>query len=449
MLRGRRPSNLLIVSGAVLAASVACASASPLKTNSTSTVTVDLRQQLQVWDGFGSSERVFSDPHVSRKGKPRSLVAPEAQSKILTLLYRRLGLTRVRVVLDPGIQSKRGGSFNFGGKLGEDQIAFVKQARAFGLKTFFPGPVYLENWMTPQDVGAYVDYAMTVLRYWRSNGLEPPLYAPLNEPQIARNFPAQWMHDVVVQLGRRLKAEGFKTKLVIPDDENPVDAFRRAEAVLADPEARQYVAALAYHIYKGNESDWAKFKQLADRYRLRVWMTEYHARTFDTWPGAYAWAVKIHNLITTGGVSAIDYIWGFFGDWGDSYVQLQFDNNAVYTGYSLSPIYYLTGQWSRFVRPGYRRVGTSSASGSVLTTAFRGPKRIAIVSLNTTSAPQTVAYRVVGGRLAKKAKVVGVQTSPTESWQALPRMRARAGSTFSSTLPGRSVTTFIVPLAKR
>ena len=210
---------------------------------------VDLRQKLQVMQGFGTSERVWTDAHLSDQA-PKSVVPPSAQAAILTALYKQLGLTRVRVVLDPGLQPSRGGPFNFSGKHGVDHLAFVRQAETYGLKTFFPGPVYLENWMTPSDVSGYVNYAMTILRYWRSNGLEPPYYAPLNEPQIARNFPPSWMHDVVVQLGRELRAEGFKTKLVVPDDQNPVDAYRRAAAVLADPEARQYVGALASHIYR-------------------------------------------------------------------------------------------------------------------------------------------------------------------------------------------------------
>jgi O-glycosyl hydrolase len=447
---GRHSWRFLLALGFLLGAIVsACAGGSSSAIAGKGTVTVDLRRQLQLWDGFGSSERVFSDPHVSRKGKSRSVVPPEARDKILSLLYGRLGLTRVRVVLNPGIERERGGPFDFSGIHGEDQIPFIREAIAHGLKTFFPGPVNLEAWIGPTDVGPYVDWAMTVLRWWRSKGLEPPLFAPVNEPQIARNFPPRWMHDVVIQLGRRLKAEGFKTKLVVPDDENPADAYRRAEVVLADPEARAYVAALAYHIYRGRESDWAKFKQLADRYGLRVWMTEWHSRAFDSWPGAYDWAVKIHDLITIGGVSAIDYIWGFFGDWGDSYVELHFDDNAVYTGLTLSPIYYLTGQWSRYVRPGYRRIGVSPESGSVLTTAFRGPKRIVIVSLNVSSVPQTVAFEVRGGRLAKKAKVTSMRTSPTETWKALPKTLVRARSTFTARLPVRSVTTLIVPLASR
>jgi O-glycosyl hydrolase len=42
---------------------------------------------------------------------------------------------------------------------------------------------------------------------------------------------------------------GFRTKLVIPDDENPVDAYERAVAVLEDPVARQYVGGLTAHVY--------------------------------------------------------------------------------------------------------------------------------------------------------------------------------------------------------
>ena len=55
--------------------------------------------------------------------------------------------------------------------------------------------------MKADDPGAYVNWAMTMLQRWRAQGLEPALYAPLNEPQISPTSRPQWMHDVVVQLG--------------------------------------------------------------------------------------------------------------------------------------------------------------------------------------------------------------------------------------------------------
>ncbi len=57
------------------------------------------------------------------------------------------------------------------------------------MKTYFPSPVTLEPWMRADDPGAYVDWAMAVLKYWRANGLELPLFSPLNEPRINRELP--------------------------------------------------------------------------------------------------------------------------------------------------------------------------------------------------------------------------------------------------------------------
>jgi O-glycosyl hydrolase len=406
------------------------------------TVVVDLSKRFQVMQGFGASERVWSDPHLSQQGAAKSVVPSAAQAAILTALYRRLGLTRVRVVLDPGIQPARGAPFNFKGKLGEDQLAFVRQAKAFGLRTYFPGPVYLEDWMKPDDPAAYVNYAMTVLRYWRSHGLEPALYAPLNEPEITHDFPAKWMHDVVVMLGRRLRVEGFKTKLVVPDDENPVSAYERSVAVLADPQARQYVAALAYHIYKGEPRDWDRMRSLAARYKLPVWMTEYTTKEYGTWPNALNWAIAMHMLITVGGVSAIDYLWGFFGDWvgAESMISIRFDN-GVYRSHSFTPVYWLTGQYSRFVRPGYRRVAATTTSRGVLTTAFAGQRRVVVVAVNPQASPVRVRFMVRGGRI--EGPVSATRTSATERWRALPaRTVERAG--FRAVLEPQSVTTFLV-----
>ncbi len=390
--------------------------------------------------GFGSSVRVWSDPHLS--GSPNTDVPAAAQAAILRAVYGRLGLTRSRQVLNTWIQRRRNGPFDFTGRFGADHVAFVKQARAYGLRTFFPGPVYIEEWMTADDPGGYVDYAMRILEYWRSKGVEPPGYALLNEPELAGGFPPQWMHDVVVQLGRRLKAAGFKTKLVVPDDENPVAAYKRAEAVLRDPEARQYVLALAYHIYKGGESDWAHFRDLAARYRLPIWMTEWNSKSYDRWPSAGDWSVLTSKLITIGGVSAVDYIWAFFGDWvgGESLIDIQFDHGA-YRGFKYNPIYYLTGQWSRFVRPGYQRVAASPEIGATLVNAFRGPKKLVVVAVNPSSGTQTVRFAVTGGRIL--GRVAAVRTSPRENWRKLAPIALRKAG-FTSMLPPSSTTTFVV-----
>ena len=76
--------------------------------------------------------------------------------------------TRARRSSVAGLSSSRD-------RLGDAHIAYVKQARRYGLKTFFPGPVYLEPWIGQQDVDAYADWAMAMLRRWRAAGARAPV----------------------------------------------------------------------------------------------------------------------------------------------------------------------------------------------------------------------------------------------------------------------------------
>jgi O-glycosyl hydrolase len=404
-------------------------------------VTVNLRAARQSIDGFGSSERVWSDPHLGDSGK--TFVPRDVQDRILRALYGRLGLTRVRNVLDNGVQKARGAPFDFAGKLADAHVEFVEQARPFGLRTFFPGPVYLEDWMTADDPGAYVDWAMAMLQRWRARGVTPLLYAPLNEPRIARDFPPEWMRQVVIQLGRRLRAAGFPTKLVIPDDENPADAYRRAVAVLEDPDARRYVGAVAFHIYRWGRwdpNDMLRLRRLATRHRLPLWMTEYGSKSYTDWRSSLDWAEKLHVLLAEASVNAVDYIWGFFGDWvrTDTMIAIRFEDGA-YRGYEETPIYWITGQYSRFVRPGDVRVAATPATADVLVSAYRGPGRATVVATNPGGRAQTIRVRLAGGKV--KPVVRPVRSSASERWRALPPLPLRGGA-FTATLPPESVTTF-------
>jgi O-glycosyl hydrolase len=433
------------VTGAVAAALLLVASASASvdvrAAAATGTVEVDLAATRQVIDGFGSSNRVWSDPHLGKSAK--TFVPAAAQAQILTAVYRTLGLTRVRNVLEQGVQQSPNGPFNFSGKLGDAHVAFVKQARRYGLRTFFPGPVYLEPWMTVDNPGQYVDWAMAMLRRWRAQGLEPALYAPLNEPVVAGDYPPKWLHDVVLELGSRLRKAGFKTKLVIPDDENAVDSYTRAVAILSDPQTRQYVGAIAFHIYRDAGSQtWLPLRRLATQYRLPLWMTEYNDDKYQDWDSSLDWAVKMHNLLTIGSVNAVDYIFAFFGNWvgNNTLIRIEFDDGA-YRGFRATPLYYMTGHYSRYIRPGFLRVDTRASGTPALVSAYTGNKRLIIVALNPGSGLESVRLQVRNGKLDRQARVV--RSSSTERWKALTAVPVRSGQ-LTANLPPRSITTFVV-----
>jgi len=417
-----------------------------------SRVTVDAGVAYQTMEGFGVAQRVFSDPHVANSS--RSVVPPAAQRQILAALYRTLGLTRLRGALESGLVEPVNDNtnplriaperFNFAGQGADAHIALVEQARTFGLRTFFPTAL-LEHWMTNDNPEEAVEWDMAMLLHWRAAGLEPPFYSPLNEPEVSGRSP-EWLRQVVVDLGRRMRAAGLKTKLVIPDDVNADAAYHRATAVLDDPEARQYVGALAYHLYGGDAHSFRRMRELAARYGLPIWMTEYSYShpTFGAPLGSLAWAVKIHELVTQGGVSAVDYIWGFFGDWNraDTYIAIDYEN-GIYRGYRPTFLYYLTGQWSRFVRPGDRRIRALPSGGTVLTSAFRGRGRVAIVAVNPSDSAQKVTYDLAGGTFGVQA--TATRTSASERWRELGPISVR-NSQLAAELPARSVTTFVVPL---
>jgi O-glycosyl hydrolase len=402
-------------------------------------VRVNLRATRQLIQGFGSSAYTWGDPHLSNS--PQTIVPQSAQQMILTLVFRKLGLTRVRPVLGPVTEPVKG-TFQFAGRGGDWQIALVKQEKQYGLRLFFPDPVYLEPWMTEKDPEDAVQWAVVMLKHWRDAGVLPPYYSVLNEPQVAKNFSPSWLVQVVRSLGAQLRASGIKTKLVIPDDENPIDAYRRAAAVLADPQARQYVGAIAYHIYRiGGLDDLVRMRDLARQYRLPLWMTEFNSPNYVSWHGSFDWAVRMHTLLTLGGVNAIDYLWAFFGSWTRpaTMISLNFDN-GVYRSYTLTPVYWITGQYSRFVKPGYHRVEATPETGSVLASAYRGRRRVVIVALNPGGSTQTAQFSVTGGRF--RGPVAAVRSSESETWHTLPSIPLK-GRQFTAVLPPQSITTFV------
>jgi O-glycosyl hydrolase len=105
------------------------------------------------------------------------------------------------------------------------------------------------------------------------------------------------MRDVVKRLGRRMRAAGIQTMLVIPEDLNPREAYGRAVTILADRDARSYVDAIAYHLYTvnfyligGPPADLLAMKRLGDSYGVPVWMTEFGDSTaFKDHAGSLRW----------------------------------------------------------------------------------------------------------------------------------------------------------------
>ncbi|MBA3485304.1 MAG: hypothetical protein H0T51_26205 [Pirellulales bacterium] len=435
---------------------------------SAATVLVDSAIRYQTMDGFGSSERVFDDPHVfdnfnPATGRAATVMTTAQQEAVLDRLYTDLKLTRVRPANpdngsgmeavndnnDPNVTDLS--KFNFSWKNLDAHVDYITRARERGANNFFLSPLGREPWMgttTANDAAEYSEWLFAQVKRSADRGVRLPFLSVANEPSYSRNtMSGQFIRDVIKNLGPRLRADGFETQFVTPDDVRSSDGASKAAIILADPIARQYVGALATHLYDESVHNVAQMKALADQYGLPLWMTEFTAGAMGTAglpQNAFSWGSLMHDLISNYDVSAVDYLWGSFGEWeGNATTLISLNNTgAAYDGYTLNKTYYTTGQFSRFIEPGAERIKAESSDAGVQTTAYLSDSELVLVAINTDSASKEITFDLSGIPAEQFARI---RTSLIENWATLPSI-AVSGSTLTATLPGNSIETFVASI---
>ncbi len=422
------------------------------------TLRVEPQSRHQTIAGFGTSIRLFDDPHLTETSDPATqrsaVVIPAAeQARILAALYQELGLTRIRYATDPGVEPENDNAdpsvtdlsrFDFRWKRLDGHVEYVQAARALGATQWFGSPITIESWMSHDNPAEYVEWALAIIRRWHDLGATLPYWSIINEPGYAANLSGAFIRDAVKQIGAKLAAEGIPTRLVIPDDADPAAALARAQVVLADPVARQYVAALATHLYvtsgtpqQPSLNKLAELSALAKQYGLPLWMTEW----FN--PDWFTWAKTMHTLLADYDVAAVDYMWGFLGQWesiGAQLITVTSTGNA-YTGFVKNKQYWTMGHWSRFVPPGAVRVEVTSSDPAILASAYLTGTRLVVVALNTGGSEKTIQVAFGDGSPCVQL-VTSERTSGFETARILEPL-ALAGPGFTTALPPTSLTTFV------
>lgn len=441
------------------------------------TVTVDAGVSFQRMEGFGTSSRVFDDPHIYENFNPATsrsatILTTAQQNEVLDRLYVELGLTRVHPV-NPDVGTLEGqpyigvepvndnadpyvtdlSKFDFSWKNLDAHVTEIDRARQRGVTTYFLSPLNRQTWMgasTANDAAEYAEWLLAMVLRAQALGVTLPYLSVANEPSYNRNMMSgAFIRDVIKNLGPRLRAAGLPTLFVTPDDVRSSDAAAKTMTIMADPVARSYVGALATHLYDEPLTNVGQMKALAQQYGLPLWMTETSmglAGSFGFGNGPFDWADLIHQLISTYDVTALDYQWGFIGTAGNgSLIDLNSDpaTNA-YAGYTLRKEYYVTGQYSRWVRPGARRILADSTGGNIKVTAYVDGTQVTIVALNSAaSLSESVLFNLAG--LPGITSLTPVRTSGTENWATLPPINV-TGTSFTATLPHGSLTTFTATL---
>jgi glucuronoarabinoxylan endo-1,4-beta-xylanase len=257
-----------------------------------------------------------------------------------------------------------------------------------------------------------------------------------NEPDYTAGydsclFSTAEMVAFVKVLGPKLAALSPRPKLMLPETSGWSVAFDHASAVLADGAAAPYLDIIATHQY---------FLDNPPAHAIPAgkafWQTE--DSSFEGYDASMSNALRvagwIHNAIVTSGVSAWHY-WELVNT---------SDNQGVYNGTSPAKRTFVLGNYSRFVRPGFDRVGVAGASlpAAVEVSAYANAAdgTTALVIIN--GAASSASFSVFLSAASRPATMTPWVTSASDDLASKAPI-AVSGGRFSVTVAAQSVTTLV------
>ncbi|WP_375436870.1 glycoside hydrolase family 30 beta sandwich domain-containing protein [uncultured Hymenobacter sp.] len=310
------------------------------------------------------------------------------------------------------------------------RIPFIKQAQAAagGQLTLYVSPWSPPAWMKdnqsmlqggkllPEFRQTWADYYVKFIKEYERQGIPIWGLSVQNEPMARQKwescvFTATEERDFIKQfLGPTLKNGGLGAKKLIAWDHNRDQVYQRASTILDDPQAAQYVWGIGYHWYE----TWTGSSMLFDNLRRvhetypdkHLIFTEGCVENFQ-FAGISNWALgERYGMSMIGDFNAGTVAWT---DWNVlldqtggpnhvgnfCYAPLIGDTRSGKLLYTNS--YYYIGHFSKFIRPGAKRIISSSNRDVLQTTAFRNPDgQLAVVVLNSSEKEQPFQLWIKG-----------------------------------------------------
>lgn len=342
-------------------------------------------------------------------------------SQIMDSIVYDLGLSMLRLELPPTFQPAEGGSYNktgnvFGGWTMDANFKDVRELHRRGVDKFIATVWSPPAWMKTNGseynggnlkTNYYQKFANYLVAYCRvfkeETGVDLYGIGIQNEPQFDQptfnSCVYNWnqYRDVEKVVGKTFKDSSITTFLygseVLPAQNNVLDYFR---AMNNDAEVATYMHAFAIHNYdqdglragSASGQQWASYYNEARRVSpyKQTWMTEtsghdttWLGRTIGTEnvPGAFVLATNIYNALKFGKISA--WVWWALSDGGGSY-RYDLVNDKKPT-----KKYFVSKQFSKFIRPGAEMVDVQSNDSKIFPLAFRNETngQVTYIIINT------------------------------------------------------------------
>jgi glucosylceramidase len=306
------------------------------------------------------------------------------------------------------------------------RIPFIKQAIAVagGKLTMFVSPWSPPAWMKdnnnvlqggkllPQYRQSWANYTIKYIKALESQGIPIWGLSVQNEPMAKQTwesciYTAEEERDFIKSyLGPTLHKNGMAEKKLIAWDHNRDLVYQRASTILSDPQAAKYVWGIGYHWYEtwtGGSMQFENLRRVKDAFPdVNLIFTEGCAESFNkdritAWELGERYGTSMLNDFNCGTCAWTD--WNILLDetGGPNHVNnlcfapVHADSktgNLIYTN-----SYYYIGHFSKFIRPGAKRIIASTNRFNLQATAFVNTDgKIAVVVLNTSD--EKIPYKL-------------------------------------------------------
>ena len=268
--------------------------------------------------------------------------------------------------------------------------------------------------LLPEFYQSWANYYTRFIKAYEKEGIPIWGITVQNEPMATQRwessiYSAEEERDFLkFYLGPTMEREGLGDKKIIVWDHNRDLIANRANTIFSDPEASRYAWGIGYHWYEvwtGSEAKHENLQNVHESWPDKpILFTEGTIEAFDAgryqyWPNAERYANDMIKDFNMGVVGWTD--WNILLDetGGPNHVgnfcfaPIHADTKIGQLIYT--PTYFYLGHFSRFVKPGAKRVSTTVSQSFLLAASFVNPDgSYATVILNKTDKPVSFNFYV-------------------------------------------------------
>jgi glucosylceramidase len=314
------------------------------------------------------------------------------------------------------------------------RIPFIKEAinAAGGKLTLYASPWSPPAWMKDNNdilhggklkaefYQSWANYYPKFIKAYENEGIPVWGITIQNEPMATQRwesciYTAEEERDFLKNfLGPTMQKEGLADKKIIVWDHNRDLIYQRAETYFDDPVAAKYAWGIGFHWYE----DWSGGQQMFDNVALvnkvypdkNILFTEGCAESFDStrynrWSLGEEYGRSMIYDFNSGAVGWTD--WNILLDetGGPNHVKnfcfapMHADTRSGKLIYTNS--YYYIGHFSKFIKPGAKRIISSPSRSQLLTTAFKNEDGTVVVVVMNQGNIKTPFFLWINGQAAE------------------------------------------------